>query len=373
MASDGSNDPNLTPSLARRQGALDAPVDDSQGTPAVRPGPAAGGRELCTTPYTARSCHDSAGADTVRFLFRVAEIAPHTFRSGKRSLDVASEGSGELLASGLLCGPVEIRDGQQAVWVEGRPDQIVNGRGHDELLPVDRLPEVDEVIRESLGRMGCDLLPTATEVGRIDTTASVELGSRSEMQAALRAVEVAPPPLRRVQTYRKRDGTLESVAFVGPSRPKVFERVYAEGPKHGAERARFIRFEAQNRFGARNRLPLSEWTEDRVSDTFARRFDLYRERLGSVTIDGLDDLANELARLHSDGQVSSTACGSLIGYLVQRRNDNHRGIWSDRTVRGYESELIRLGLSLDPKVETPVRLDLQALLDRMMSLSWASA
>jgi len=328
--------------------------------------------EVSNSRLSAKSgSDDSAGADTVRFLFRVSEIAAHTFAQGyRRDLPVVMSGTGEVQPSGLLCSPIEIANGKPAVWVEGRPDQLFHGRGHDELLPVDRLPEADAIMRENLQRIGVSLDKAPTEVSRIDTTASLKLSGQSEMQAVLRAFRDGPPPRRKTATYEHR-GTIQTVNFVGVRGRKVHERIYAEGNTHGAERSRFLRFEAQNRYPKEKRLPVAEWSPDRAAETFQRKFAAHRERVGTVTIGNADDLCDEVARLHREGLVSSTALVALIGYLLQRRRGHHLQLGT-RTVFRYESELARLGLSYDPKVQAPITLDLQALVDRSTAVPFGT-
>lgn len=372
MPRDDLSGPNPSPSQASSQGGLVPPVEGSKGPPPSEPDQGRKRTEVSNSRPSAKSgSSDSAGADTVRFLFRVSDTAAHTFAQGhRRDLPVVAGVTGELQPSGLICGPTELAEGKPAVWVEGRPDQLFHGKGHDALLPVDRLPEADEMVRESLSRIGVDLAKAPTEVGRIDTTASLRLSGPPEMQAVLRAFRDGPPPRRKTATYEHR-GSIQTVNFVGVKGRKVHERIYCEGGTHGAERSRFLRFEAQNRYPSRKRLPVSEWSPDRAADTFARKFATHRERVGTVTIGNADDLCDEVARLHREGLISSTALVSLIGYLLQRRRGHHLQLGT-RTVFRYEGELARLGLSYDPEVQAPIKLDLQALVDRSTAVPFGS-
>jgi hypothetical protein len=331
--------------------------------------PAAGGQEVCTTLFTLDTERsDSAGFDTVRFLFRCSDMPSHLFRQGpKRPFPAIDSRTGQVSDSGLVCGPVQLAEGRPAVWVEGRPDQLVNGRGHDELLPVDRLPECESIARENLSRLGVELDSRCpTEVARVDTTASVEVGGSVAVQAVLRSFHSSKFPRRKWAIYGH--PKIETLYLKGTA-GRVFERIYPEGPKHGEGRERFVRFEAQNRFTSRNRLPVSEWSRDRAAAVFADRFGTTRERLGVVVVGNFDAISHELTRLASEGQLSNAMAMNLMGYLVHRRSGNHLSLLADSTARRYEAELRRVGLDIDERLESPLRVDLAELLDRTM-LSW---
>jgi hypothetical protein len=246
---------------------------------------------------------------------------------------------------------------------------LLHGKGHDELLPAGRLAEAESIARENLQRLGVELdSRRPTEVSRLDTTASVEVGGSVAVQAVLRSLHSSKFPRRRWDIFGH--PKIETLYLRGLNSKVVRERIYPEGPKHGAGRERFVRFEAQNRFTSKNRLPVSEWSVDRAADLFAERFGTHRERLGVVVVGNVDAISHELTRFASEGQLSKAMAMNLMGYSVHRRSGNHRSLIADSTARRYEAELRRVGLDIDERLESPLRVDLAELLDRTM-LSWS--
>ena len=315
---------------------------------------------------------DSTGVDTARFLYRLSEMPNHLFLTGPRQrFPVLCEGTGELLNSGLNYGPTQLASGP-GLWVEGRPDQLFNGKGHDELLPLNRFVEADELVRENLGRLGVKLAGRRkTEVARIDTTASIGMENPMSIQATLRALGASSIPLRRTATYKDKAGNVETLYFVGQNSKKLYERIYPEGPKHGPGREKFLRFEAQNRYDARTRLPVQEWTADRAQETFAKRFGAHRERVSEVIVGNADVISTELVRLYEEGEITRSAATRLAGYLLHRRNGNHKKLLASSSISRYEAELRRINLDLDEECGEPLRLDLRHLFERTNALSWS--
>lgn len=326
-----------------------------------------------------------AGIDTARFLYRVKSepaAADRILASLRGELPgpelVQVEEEGQLVEredrSGLRAGVLTV-DGESCLWVEGRPIQLWGGRGFDGLLAPARLPEADQLIRDTLGYLGIKTEPRG--ISRLDLTARTnQEGSLSDRHAILRGIAALKPPRRKVMPVLAPGNarTVELVYFITPKAGVKQERCYAEALTHlSAEPT--VRLESQTRWAKANRRHSEEWTPELCAQMFNRKFEALSKSVNGLVVATPRLLHQELLdRIADDpgpGEVTARQAETLLGYLALRDMGHEFPL---RTRQRREAQLRDLGLveSMpalgDPNFE---HVELQEVFDRVTSFtSW---
>ena len=272
---------------------------------------------------TSETVASSAGVDSARFLFRIESGDVGAARSriawSGGQLQAVDPESGELFKTGMNMGFTEIAGGP-AVWVEGRPIQVLTERGHDELLSPTYLPVAEHTIREHLKSLDINAAPAGCSRLDLTTTANAE-GSLSDRHAILRGVAALKVKRRKTEViYNNRSRTLETVYLIGlGTRGSKHERVYAEALTHLGSSESAVRFEAQTRYAADKRRTAEAWTPEVCASVFNDKFSAVGRAAEGITIASTAKLYDEIAKRVAANQMTVRQAERVMGYLAAKQ------------------------------------------------------
>jgi len=251
------------------------------------------------------------------------------------------------------------------LWFEGHP--AVDG-----LAPPASLAAAADRVHNGLLDLG---LPLGRDGGirRLDQTVTLRFSDRHDGLALLRGLAVLDIKRHKKAVYESAIGQPETVYLLGPGRSRrVLARCYDKGVESGtASPGELIRFENQSRF---NRDVGELLTPSRVSESasfagsaFAARFAPVAECAEGVTAAIAPVLADRVAELVADGDLSPAKGARLYGYLMM----GDKLELPERTRRSWRSELRDLGLVLVDPMEDPLEVDLGEALDAALG-AWSA-
>jgi hypothetical protein len=298
-----------------------------------------------------------AGVDTCRFLWRIdSEHDRNVLRSLPRH--AAVDGIPDLHldydgASGVLAA-------------EGRVIEAVGLDTH-RLLPPAALPDAHDAVRRAVRSMGLHYLPEEG-VSRLDATVTLRMGSPAMGWSLLSGMAALDTPRLKPLTIGR---PLETVKWVTPRRAATRATAYDKGHQLlTAEQGTEIRLEARHRYSAQARRRVAEWRPGAVRESFETRFDPMRKSAEGVHI-ASERLVREMIREHvASGVITSRQAELLLGHIGCEAT----GIRTHpKTQQRRRRELRRLGLALamDGDEGEPINVELQALLDEVLtSAAW---
>ena len=272
---------------------------------------------------TSETVSSAAGVDSARFLFRIESGDVGAARSriawSGGQLEGVDPESGELFKTGMNLGFTEISGGP-AVWVEGRPIQVLTERGHDELLAPTYLPVAEHAIREHLKRLDINAAPAGCSRLDLTTTANAE-GTISDRNAILRGVAALKVNRRKTEViYDNHSRALETVYLIGlGKRGSKHERVYAESLMHKDSSESAVRFEAQTRHSAGKRRTAEDWTPELCASTFNEKFAEVGVASKGMIVASTTFLYAEIARLVSENRMTARQAERLMGFLATKQ------------------------------------------------------
>jgi hypothetical protein len=324
---------------------------------------------------TSETVASNAGVDSARFLFRIEGGDVGAARSriawSGGQLQAVDPGSGELFKTGMNMGFTEIAGGP-AVWVEGRPIQVLTERGRDELLSPTYLPVAEHTIREHLKRLDINAAPAGCSRLDLTTTANTE-GTLSDRNAILRGVAALKVNRRKTEViYDNRSRRLETVYLIGlGKRGSKHERVYAESLMHKDSSESAVRFEAQTRHSADKRRTAEAWTPELCASVFNDKFSAVGAAAEGLTMASTWFLHGEIAKRVAANEMTVRQAERLMGFLGAKQ----AGIELPRSTRyRREAELASYGLALSiPEVtdKTWEKINLQEVFEEITSsVSW---
>jgi hypothetical protein len=258
------------------------------------------------------------------------------------------------------------------LWAEGHPAE---GLGRPADLP-SALVRLELALLEAgvplpVGRRGEDLYGDRHEgragIRRLDSTVDLALDSPAEGFAAMAGIAAVARDLPRSKSnvWWSADGRhVQTVALHGFSGGRLLGRVYDKGAESGtAAPGRLLRPEDQRRWGKGFRRDAHELTGQYVREKFVSRFaPLWRASKG-VTVAGPVVLAQQLAALVQDGDLTATRAETLAGHLLLASV----GLpVSARTRRRRRADLREHGLVLADGVLQEVEIDLGDVLEACM-------
>jgi hypothetical protein len=211
-------------------------------------------------------------------------------------------------------------------------------------------------------------------VRRLDSTVDLQFDHPAEGLAALCGVAALPLPRCKTQVMREVGGSrIETVYFRGSAGKTVLGRWYDKGIESGtAARGLKIRPEDQRRFAKESRLDVESIAASTyVRDAFVRRFEpLWRASKG-VKVAGVNELAQRLAELVDEGEISPQQAKALAGYLALEAGQANR---QSRAQRYRDRARCRShGLVLADGVLDEVEVDLGAVMERAFdSEAWGA-
>jgi hypothetical protein len=180
----------------------------------------------------------------------------------------------------------------------------------------------------------------------------------------------APRCQAEVRFAKDGTGSVETVYVRGYSGVKILGRWYDKGLESGlAPRGERIRAEDQRRYPKGHRRGIHELEGRYVRSKFQQRFYPLWQATKGVTVAGPLILADRLADLVEDGELSARKAEQLAGYLVlQKRVRQKRS-----TVYSRRKELRDLGLVVSEGVLEEVEVDLHEVLDEALeSPAWGA-
>jgi hypothetical protein len=210
---------------------------------------------------------------------------------------------------------------------------------------------------------------------RCDATVDLDTGSRSRGLAILAGVAAVATTTPRSQAEVRfaTDGTgaVETVYLRGYSGIKILGRWYDKGLESGvAPRGERVRAEDQRRYPRGHRRGVHELEASYVRSKFQQRFYPLWQATKGVTVAGPLVLADRLADLVDEGEISSRKAELLAGYLVLQP----RGVCQKRsTTYNRRKELRELGLVVADGVLEEVEVDLHEVLEEALeSPAWGA-
>lgn len=209
-------------------------------------------------------------------------------------------------------------------------------------------------------------------IRRLDSTVDLAFENPAEGLAALAGVAALPLPRVKTQVIREVGGRrVETVYFRGSSGKRVLGRWYDKGLESGRlGRGLHVRPEDQRRFPKEARLDLEAVASSTyVRDAFVRRFEpLWRAAKG-VKVGGVMELAQRLAELQDEGEITPGEAKRIAGHLVLDAAEAQRQ--SSRQCRRDRADARRHGLVLADGVLDEVEVDLGDVLERALdSEAW---
>jgi hypothetical protein len=258
--------------------------------------------------------------------------------------------------------------GHRVGWFPDHGLVFAEGRlGPDEgLCRVSDVQSRAAALIEELGNLGIpiDGLSSA-RVRRLDVAADLWTGSSAQGQALLECVGTADSAVGKVVTYRLARGVQSVVLKSNAGRSQA--RIYDKGSEEKvAERGRWIRFEAQWRFGRAQRLCPEELNAELVRARFQSRFKGLKESVGGFEVGGVDEIATRLGEAVEAGRMPPSRARSVAGYLLLSATGVPQG--AQRTVCELERECRELGLSLSLLDRSAVkRVDVATMLEECLA------
>jgi hypothetical protein len=270
------------------------------------------------------------------------------------------------------------------LYAEGHPG------GEEGLLSPDVLPEALQGVVDAMLAAGvpvpngvarvasfgddgalpdADAEPGFAGVRRFDATVDLQCESRGRGLAILAGVAAvatsAPRAQAEVRFAKDGTGTVETVYLRGYSGVKVLGRWYDKGLESfgSGRRGLLVRAEDQRRFPKGHRRDVSELTGEYVRTKFCDRFLPLWQATKGVTVAGPLVLADKVAELVDEGELTARQAESLVGYLVLSK----RGLRQGRsTVYSRRRRLRDLGLVVADGALEEVEVDLHEVLEQAL-------
>lgn len=202
-------------------------------------------------------------------------------------------------------------------------------------------------------------------VRRLDVAVDLWTDSSVKGLALLECLGSATLGTGKVVTYRERRGVQSVILKSKAGRSKA--RIYDKGVESdAADRGRWIRFEAQWRFGGDHRLAPVDLVGEELRERFQLRFKGLWEAVGGFEVGGVDAVAARLGEAVKAGSLHPSRARSVAGYLLLGSVGVPQG--ARRTTCQLERECRELGLSLsflDPARSE--RVDAAVVLERCMA------
>ena len=222
---------------------------------------------------------------------------------------------------------------------------------------------------------GDDASPGFGGLRRCDSTVDLDCGSRARGLAILAGVAAvattAPRAQAEVRWAKDGSGAIETVYLRGYAGVKILGRWYDKGLESGAApRGEVVRAEDQRRYPKGHRRGIEELEALYVKRQFQQRWLPLWQATKGVTVAGVLVIADRIAGLVDEGELSSRQAEQLAGYVVLQR----RGVRSSRpTVYRRRAKLRELGLVVADGVLEEVEVDLHEVLDEALeSPSWGA-
>jgi hypothetical protein len=262
--------------------------------------------------------------------------------------------------------PERIR-GHRVGWFPDHGLVFAEGRlGERELCPVADIVPRSTALVEELRNMGIPIEGLATSaVRRLDVAVDLWTDSAAEGLALLECVGTANPIARKVVTYRL--GRAVQSVTIQSRAGRSQARLYDKGcESDAAERGRWIRFEAQWRFGRGHRLAPTELAGEALRERFQKRFQGLLDAAGGFEVGGVDAIADRLREAVEAGRLPPSRARSIAGYLLLSATGVSQG--APRTMFELERECRELGLSLSLLDHTATkRVDVATVLEECMA------
>jgi hypothetical protein len=240
------------------------------------------------------------------------------------------------------------------VFAEGRP------RGDGLVAAVD-LPGAMRRLRRSLSDLGLPLGGVVSGgIRRLDVAVDLWTDSGPEGLALLECIGNAALGSGKLAVYRS-GRCIESVSLKTRS-GKTQGRLYDKGIQRGrAPRGRWLRFEAQWRFGRGARPMLEQLDGSALRNCFWRRFEPLWSAAGGMRFGGPGAVAERLEAAVHSGQLLPSRARSIAGYLLLSVSGIPQG--ARRTTYELERECRELGLSVSLLEGVDRRIDAAAVLE----------
>jgi hypothetical protein len=210
---------------------------------------------------------------------------------------------------------------------------------------------------------------------RCDATVDIEPGSRARGLAILAGVAAvattAPRSQAEVRFAKDGSGAVETVYVRGYSGVKILGRWYDKGLESGcAPRGERVRAEDQRRYPKGHRRGIHELEGAYVRSKFQQRFYPLWQATKGVTVAGALVVADRIAELVEEGELSARQAEQLAGYVVLQR----RGVRQKRsTTYNRRKQLRELGLVVADGCLEEVEVDLHEVLDEALeSPAWGA-
>jgi len=209
---------------------------------------------------------------------------------------------------------VGVLPGYRMLWLEGHP--AVEG-----LATPRTLQQAEERVLNGLLDLG---LPTGRDGGlrRFDSTATLRFDHGAEGLAFMRGVAAVDLPRSKKAVYEGVHGEPQTVYILGPGRSRrVLGRLYDKGVESGtAPRGELIRLESQTRVGKEvaEYMTASAMTKHSglAGSHFRNRFSPVAESVDGVHAATAPVLADRVAELVREGELTAAKGARLVGYLV---------------------------------------------------------
>lgn len=233
------------------------------------------------------------------------------------------ERSGEPIKTGMSFGFLDLK-GAPAIWIEGRPVQVVEEELQvDQLMPTVQLPVAEESLRSILRDWDIETDPAG--LSRLDLTAEANRqGSEADCSAILRGVSALTVPRRKTEIiFDNRNRSIETCYFIGRTGRK-FERIYrAKGTHQETAELRpgTVRFEAQTRHGRDKRMTAEGWDERTCALTFEKQFATMAKAADGITIAGSSTLHSVIRERIESGEMTARKAMRLLGYIELQAAD----------------------------------------------------
>lgn len=318
---------------------------------------------------------EQAGVDTWSLAWRVREGSPAARAIAQ--LANVKVARGAVMEDRLAGHKVGWFPSAHLVFAEGHPGGELLGRG-------DELAGVALVVEEALHAYGIPvpMFPAKFDGGfsigfqgvrRLDITADLRFEAGAEGLATLAGIAAVQLPRMKSNTWRSTRGHIETVAFHGYSGKRMLGRWYDKGIESScAPRGTLIRPEDQRRWGSGQRRELEEMTNAYVRDKFAARFRPLWQATKGITVAGHSIIAERLAQLVRDDEITPRMAESLMGYATFEANGVELPAPA-RTKRRRRRELRGHGLVMADDALQEVEVDLSAVMETALSSDlWGS-
>jgi hypothetical protein len=249
---------------------------------------------------------------------------------------------------------------------EGRVVEALSLDAH-RLLPPAALGDAHEAVKRAVRAMGLYYLPEEG-ISRLDATVTLRTVSPAMGWSLLAGMAALDAPGLKPATVGR---PLETVKWVTQRRASTRATAYDKGHQLlTAPRGREIRLEARHRYPARARQRVAEWRPEAVRKTFSDRFEPMSRSADGVHVMS-ERLVRETVREHvATGRLTARQAELLLGHIACEAT----GIDRDRTTtwrRRHELRKLGLAMALDGDEGEPINVELQALLDEVLtSAEW---